>query len=245
MNVAYITFHQGYTDIILCIGLIFYNLEKYDKIILVMSRKCSKMLEFIFRSEKKIIIHYYKWKMKRFLKYINQNYSYTNNDDKINYLTYGYHSFKSKKPVRIALGGYDYFYKHYGIDSSVSYKYFIINRNLNLEKEKYNEITNRIGEEYIIFNEDNNRNFLIDRKRVNNTFKIFNINGSSEIVFDMILLLEKSKEIHLISTFWSLIIYFLQKKYNLFLNIPIYFHNYVRKGYYFHLYENSNWIILN
>ena len=59
MNVAYITFHQGYTDIILCIGLIFYNLKKYDKIVLVITRKCSKMIEFIFRSEKipKINIH--------------------------------------------------------------------------------------------------------------------------------------------------------------------------------------------
>ena len=65
------------------------------------------------------------------------------------------------------------------------------------------------------------------------------------MIFDMILLIEKSKEIHLISTFWSLIIYLLQKKYNLFKNIPIYLHNYVRNKYYYQLYEDSNWIILD
>lgn len=97
MKVAYITFHQGYTDSILCIGLIFYNLEKYDKIILVVLNRLSEMFEFIFREEKRIIIHYFRYRYKRLLYTINKQSSYTNSDDKIDYLTYGRYRLQRKK----------------------------------------------------------------------------------------------------------------------------------------------------
>ena len=46
----------------------------------------------------------------------------------------------------------------------------------------------------------------------------------------MIKVLENAKEIHLIESTYSIAIYLLQKKYNMFENIPIYFHTYVRNN---------------
>ena len=143
-------------------------------------------------------------------------------------------------------GSYDWFYKNFSIDSNNAYISFLIDRDLNLEKEKYNDLIYKIGTEYVIINDDPTRNMVIDRNRIPSKKPIFNLNKSSQITFDMIAVIENAKEIHLISTFWSCIIYLLQKKYNLFHNIPTYFHNYVRNGYYFHLYKHhNNWIILN
>ena len=105
-------------------------------------------------------------------------------------------------------------------------------------------IGKKYNKKYIIINEDVSRNLKIDRKYLSNEYLIFNINNSSNIIFDMIKILENSEEIHTISTFWSLIILLLQRKYNLFKNKDIYFHNYVRKGYYYHLYKNSNWKLI-
>ena len=123
-----------------------------------------------------------------------------------------------------------------------SYLYFNIPRNINLENKNYEEFKKKYNKKYIVINEDESRNFKINRDYFQKDYLIFNINKSSDILFDMIKILENSEEIHTISTFWSLIILFLQKKFNLFKNKKIYFHNYVRNGYYYNLYSKSNWI---
>jgi hypothetical protein len=248
MKCAYIYTHQGYTDIILCIGLVFYNLKLYDKVILVIHYRVREFINYIFRSENNIIIHYYKYKKgrsRRFLKTIHNNNLYVSNEYTIDYLIYGDYGFNGHNPQNIVLGGYGYFYNHYGIDNNIAIDYFLIKRDNELETQKYNELINNIGNEYIIINEDIKRNYIIDKTKINNGLKLFNINRSSNLVFDMIKIIENAKEIHLISTFWSLIIYLLQKKYNMFNNIKIFFHDYVRPGYYKHLYKGNNWIIIN
>jgi len=144
-------------------------------------------------------------------------------------------------------GSSKYFYEVFTtkpIDSIESINSFIIDRDYDLENKKYNEIVKNIGLNYILINEDVSRNFIINKKIINENLTLFNINNSSQMCFDMIKVIENAKEIHLISTFWSLIIYNLQKKYGLFNNIPIYFHNYVRNGYYDFLYRDSNWIFI-
>ena len=145
-------------------------------------------------------------------------------------------------------GSVKYFYEiksTFHIPSIEFINSFNINRNIEKEELFYNKITEKIGKNYIIINEDINRNLKINRKFIISDLPLFNINGSSTIVFDSIKLLENSKEIHIISTFWSMIIYLLQKKYNIFQNTPIYFHNYVRNGYYSHLYSDSGWKVIN
>ena len=243
---AIIHFHQGWADIIVCIGIVFYQLSRYDHIILLMREDAKPMIDFIFRNKHNIEIAYIIpaniEKRNRTEVTIVHKFAAKHND--FNRLFYG----ELGIPLNIQCkgGGYNYFYINFGIDSNQAYLSFLIDRDLNLEKEKYNDLISRIGTEYVIIDDDPTRNMVIDRNRIPSKKPIFNLNKSSQITFDMITVIENSKEIHLISTFWSCIIYLLQKKYNLFHNIPIYFHNYVRNGYYFHLYENhNNWIILN
>lgn len=42
--------NQGYTDIVCCIGLIFYNLEKYKNVTVLLRSDVEKMFRFIFRN---------------------------------------------------------------------------------------------------------------------------------------------------------------------------------------------------
>ena len=229
-------FHQGWTDIIICIGLIFYNLEKYKKVTLLIREDSKPMFDYIFRNITNIeILYFIKSNEGGFVSKMRNKYS---NYDQ---LFYGFCS--AQKGIKA--GSYDFFYKQFGVNSEESINKFIIDRDLNIELLKYNEITNKIGKEYIIVNEDSNRNLKINRDKINSTLPLFNLNNCSDINFDMIMTIENAKELHIISTFWSAIIYLLQKKYNLFSNIPIYLHNYVRSGYYSFLYPYSNWIVLN
>ena len=129
------------------------------------------------------------------------------------------------------MAGSQYFYSNFTrniLNSEFCFEYFIIDRDLDLEIKKYNEITQKISTKYYIINTDiDNYN---SNKLPNCDINYFNLNYSSELILDMIMVIENASEIHIVSTFWSLIIYYLQKKYNLFHKIPIFFHSYVRHG---------------
>ena len=229
--------HQGWTDIILCLGLIYYYSEISNNLVVIMRCDANQLMDFCFRNNKNIKFEYYDR--------AKGELSHKENLCKKKYPNYIFklHSFK-KENRKVNKGGYTFFYGSYDIPNDYSHLYFNIPRDLELENNKYNDFKNKYNKKYIIINEDVSRKLKIDRKYLSNEYLIFNINNSSNIIFDMIKILENSEEIHTISTFWSLIILLLQRKYNLFKNKDIYFHNYVRKGYYYHLYKNSNWKLI-
>ena len=254
MKKCIILFHQGWTDIILCIGLVFYNLKYYDEIYLLIRDDSKDMISFIFRHNynvKTIFINKHELDdssmRKNHIYNIASKYSISNN----NILLYGgclspcgYGKHNNYKPSGFIAGGQDYFYYTYNIDSIESINSFNISRDYILENNKYEEIISKIGNKYVIVFNDKERNLFINNNYiVNKELPTFNLCESSTVCFDMIKVINESKEIHILSSFWSLIIYNLQKKYNLFMNIPIYFHNEARNNYYSFLYKNSNWII--
>lgn len=106
--------------------------------------------------------------------------------------------------------------------------------------------------EYVIINYPEH---LYDIEKIKKTYSngfnisIVNLHFSSDLVFDMIKIIENAKELHLVSTFWALIIYYMQHKYNLFSKIPIFFHSYVRHGRLECLYKEyetfDNWTFYN
>lgn len=237
-----IMFHQGWTDIILCIGLVFYNKNLYKNIELVIREDSKELIEFIFKDydciklnfiDKKLLDNFF-YRNSLFLNYKNNNYDVN---------IYG--GININHPKNYVIGDKYYFYKAYNINENLSINNFIIKRNYKIEEEKYNDIIKNIGDNYVIIFDDKSRNLCINfDKIVNKNLPRFNLCNSSKICFDMIKIIENSKELHILSTFWSLIIYQLQKKYDFFKNLSIYFHDSVRPGYYKTLYENNNWIIV-
>jgi hypothetical protein len=83
-----------------------------------------------------------------------------------------------------------------------------------------------INQDYDKLNEPHVKSEINPKFFINKNLPVFNLSDSSNIIIDMIKIIEKAKEIHLTSTFWSIIIYYLQLKYNLFNNIPIFLHSY-------------------
>ena len=53
-----IFFNQGWTDIIQCIGLVFYNQKIYDEIHLLIREDAADMINFLFRNIDNIIFHF-------------------------------------------------------------------------------------------------------------------------------------------------------------------------------------------
>jgi hypothetical protein len=137
------------------------------------------------------------------------------------------------------------FYNLYELDYEIRYKYFNIQRDYKKETDLFNKYVKE-GDKYIIYHEDENRNILLNKNLLPQNIKKININQISTIFIDIIMLLDKAEEIHIIDSSHSIIIYLLQHKYNLFNNKKIFLHTYLRTDRDYRLYDNpkNNWIYL-
>ena len=221
-----INFHSCPTDSIVCLGIAFYLLNKYDNIYLDIGehgRTLLNMYKFVYRNYKQIKID-------------------TVDEHRSSAVTLGFGAWFTKQHPEFEqtrclttasekyLAGSEYFYSNYctvKIPPFECYNSFIIDRDINLEKDLFNQFKSLHGETYIITNSEYN---TFHHDKIPSNIPVVNLAFKSNIVFDQIMIIENAKEIHIVSTFLALIIYYLQKKYNLFNNIPIYFHSYVRHG---------------
>jgi len=243
MSKCKIIFHQGWTDIIICLGIIFYNLKRYNEVVLIIRKDSFEMCNYIFRHHGNLIIEYFDKDMETsdVPLLLNKYPGYILFAHGMAFVN------KIKNNIPYNIGDSKYFYQVFTteeINANEFINSFNIDREVVPENDYYNKIVNSVGHNYIIINEDPVRGFNIDRKKINSDLPLININASTKKIFDAIKAIENAKEIHTISTFWSIIIYLLQKKFNLFKNIPIYFHDYVRGGHYSWLYNDSGWINL-
>lgn len=103
-------------------------------------------------------------------------------------------------------------------------------------------------QEYIIYHDDPYRNININKNYFSKNINLYiNLNQKSEIMIDCIDLIKNAKEIHIIDSNYSVLIWLLCHKYNLFKNIPIYLHNYSRPGREINIYTHNlpkNWKII-
>jgi hypothetical protein len=243
---AIVCFNQGWTDIILCIGLVFYYLDTYDQIILLIREDSKEMIDFIFRNYSKVKLLYHKLSDLDNLDFRLQLLKYYECDyELLLHGSYGYnYGCYQNIIINNKKGTSEHFYTDYKINSNLSFKNFNIDRNYILENQKYDKLIKNIGKDYVVVYNDTERNIILNNKYIYDLPQ-FNLNKCSKICFDIIKIIENAKEIHLFSSFWALIIYNLQKRYNLFYKNKIYFHEYVRPNYYTELYENNTWNIIN
>jgi hypothetical protein len=237
-KIAIVIYHQCPTDSIVCFSLPIYYSTMYDSVILLVTEHADVIRDFfkyVYRNINCKIIYINSYKVEETVNNLIKN----NTENTYEYFPHGIWYCKQNNffiqdkcltnNEEKYLAGSQYFYSNFTkkiLDTEICFKYFNVERDLNLELEKYNEIKKSKGDKYFIINGDLS---MYDKKKLPN-YNYFNLCFSSIIVFDMIKVIENAEEIHLISTFWSLIIYYLQLRYNLFSTIKIYFHSYVRHG---------------
>ena len=204
-------FHQGWTDIINCLSLIDYYLDKYQ-------------LHLIIRDDSKNLIDYYIGNKNVIVHYINKNIlDNTNINQTIekfnlgNYETlfHGYHdkynnikNINKFKSLHIKNGNFvRYFFETYNIPFNVRINYFNIERKLLDENNIYEQFIKKYGNNYILYHGIDTNNI----KNMNNE-NIIDINLISDIFFDYIKVIENAKELHLLYAKRGYIDMFLQIK---------------------------------
>jgi hypothetical protein len=220
-------FHQGWTDIINCLGLINYNCEIYDTIYLIIRDDSKELIDYYTKSIKNIKLVY--------LKKINLNNPkdnlvndvkklYNINDD-INLLYYGGHDrFRNDKYNKAKAKSKFFcesFYVNYDIPYIYRINYFNLTRDNDIENKIYDDFVKKYGNEYILYHK------VI--KNYDSTKKIIDLSEISITFFDYIKVLENAIEIHLLDSVWGAIVYLLDAKYELFKNKKIFL--YAKRGY--------------
>lgn len=263
MNRAIIIHHQGWTDIINCIGLVRYACEKlgYKYYTLVIRNGAVELAKYVFKDIPNLEIvgknHLEISNPKRsFIQYI------INNIKNVDRLFFGaaidrYYTGKIKVKNIRSKNFVNDFYQRYGIDPINRIEMFKLNRDIELENKKYKEVIDKVGgEKYVLIHyetSDHSKDkYGINLKKLNDNYiseelrelPKFNLDKSSDIFFDMIKVLENAKEIHLMESVWCAVIYLLQKRYGLLKNIRICIHEYIRPRGLHVLYPNNGWIWL-
>ena len=264
MNNACVYFHQGWTDIIVCLSLINYYSKRYDEITLITRSDSKEIIEFYIKPLNNIkVIYINKLNFKNSFENNNNNeVEYINEIIKIpsnfNKLFHGVHDIyrndefnsywyrSNKKEVSYFS---EAFYSYYDIDFNIRILEFNLIRDLVLENIIYNNFINEHGKDYIIYHDNNDNNeFTPTKIEFNNkldNINYVNLKNKSNLFFDYIKVLLHSKEIHLIDSSWAAICYQLDSKYNLFKDKKIYI--YCQRGHY-NLFtypiKLENWILI-
>lgn len=112
------------------------------------------------------------------------------------------------------------FYTYYGFDPSLLYTEFTIDLNtLPIVVEEYSPC--------IVYHEQPGVQ-INKQKYFTQPIQYFNLDKSSENFFDSIPLLQSAKEMHFVQSSYSMFVYLLQLKFNMFSTIPITIHQYAR-----------------
>ena len=243
MEQGVILFHQGWTDIINCIGLVHYLSVRYEKLYIMIREDAIDLILYAFRDyldsiipiaihrESLADVHPYD-----ILKTAGINA--TQIDIHIHGIYDVYRTDIYSKVYNNARNNgmcfVESFYTPYNISYSVRTDWFSVTRDKKRETLVYELFTNRYGTDYSL-------KHGID---IESTFyPIIELDCISDYFFDMICVLEHAKEIHVIDSVWAAVIYHLQAKYGICSSTPIYLS--CKRGYdemFSSPVKHSNWV---
>jgi hypothetical protein len=237
-------FNQGFTDIFNCLAFINYYSEKYNYLYIFMRDDIKDFIDYYTKDIKNIKIIYISFSLH--LEYW-ESITYNNIDISINNNELIYLNIQSNLDDldKIYIGQMDkfntnypniwenkihtysdfvkLFYESNNLNYDIRFKYFNLKRNYDIENIVYEKFINNYGKKYILYHSDEKTIKL--KNYINNKFhNSINLNGISIAFYDFIKILENSEEIHLHDSCWSVFIYLLDIKYNLFKNINIYYY---------------------
>jgi hypothetical protein len=244
-NVGLFYCHQGWTDIINCLSLINICAKRNDTLYMIFREDAKTLIDYYIQGLKNVIPIY----VPKVILETTGPYEYIKNLVITNYEFFGEYDsgrtdrYKNSYSSLIKKGIYTFeqlFYISYDIPYHHRSTEFAITRNTEAEDTLYNKLVT--DEPYICTHTNPELELFVTP---NTDYKKIELNKSSEIFFDMIRVLENSKEIHVIDSVWASICYLIDCRYGLFQNIPIYV--YCHRGFH-RMFEDprklSNWNII-
>lgn len=235
-------FHQGFTDIFNCLGLIDYYKNKYDTIYLFMRIEMKEFIDYYARNMPSIHVIYEQYNAIQIQPYL----LYMKYKSLFDTSIFSFHGVQDAMRRDQYRGSFlkhpDYFftesfYQSYDIDPMIRIKNFHIDRIPKKEKEYFDKFSK---EKYIVRHHTAEHNIPVDTN-----LPIVDLDRTTNLFVDALKLLEGSKEMFLMDSSWAAFIYLCDVKYRWFKNIPIHINRRKQYGYgpMFTQVQLDNWII--
>jgi hypothetical protein len=225
-------FHQGWTDICNSISLIYWYLQTYQHIYVLLRADAKELVSFATENvrDRVTVLPV----DKDVLDLISPEHivnTITFPYPTVDRLYHGQHDrFRCDKytgaffsPQFAEACFVRKFYEPYDIPYSVRIDFFNIHRNKELEGGRYRDFTAAHGSNYVLYHE------VELPMALKQETPCVNLAHSTTKFFDMITVLEHAKEIHVLDSVWASILYLLHFRHGLFKTIPI--HIYCLRGY--------------
>lgn len=243
---ACVYFHQGWTDIIMCLPLINYYSDLYEKIFVIIRSDAKNLVDYYTKNLNNVSIVYIDTDNGRFygvidtsaatdqIKYENNQISIPNDYDlmfhaehdryrKDSYCGYWYQPDAFKKKTKHFS---EMFYVFYDIDFLCRITNFMFERDLELEDQVYDKFVKDNGADYVIYHDDESNHTHGDHhvstkiafENKQDGVSYVNVNKASTIFFDHIKVFQNAKEIHLVDSVWACLFYQLDAKYGILKN---------------------------
>ncbi len=226
--------HQGWADFFSMNGIINYHCEEYDEVIvLVLDESRRIFVSEMFKFEQKIKVQIaplttFCFETEETDVYTHMSHSKPPEGSLNNYRKIDFSKFDSSFE-RKGLGAFSKysewskfrdesglsfshaFYAYHNIPMERRVSSFKITRNYAVEERNYELFVEKIKtRDYIIIHEDVSRGLLVDRNNIENKeLRIHNLNQTSVVMIDQILIILNAKEVHLIESSYSVMLYFL------------------------------------
>lgn len=215
-------FHQGWTDIVNCLALINIYAERYRVLYLLIREDVSPMIRMYTAPIKNVVPVF---KPKEHLDNIRW-YNLIDSQIKIDGIEFignfdiwrhpndPYNSSYMKYP-QPKFAFERLFYECYGIPHSNRIDRFSLVRNPDAEEALFSKLNPTSP--YVCVH----TNPSVGTVAVPADANVIELNGSSDVFFDMIKVLQNASEIHCIDSVWAAVCYLLDAKYGLLSHIPI------------------------
>lgn len=236
-------FHLGWTDIIMCMGLVGYYSALYDDIAVIMRSDAKQLFDFYIRGLPNVEAVYIDTDNGRYYGNFDLQSKFPiamfyNNTicipEDYDLLFHGAHDVHRKDCYR----GYDaqpehakkpithfsqLFYVFYDINFDNRITHFNVTRDITLEEKTYNDFIKKYGNDYILYHDDQNNHIhgshhvdtKINFKEIKPQYTYINVNKHTQTFFDYIKIFQNAHEIHLIDSIWACLFYQLDAKYNI------------------------------
>jgi len=138
------------------------------------------------------------------------------------------------------------FYNYAEIDINTRIDMFKIDRDENEENSIFNTFE-YFDKEYIVIHDDSKRSLNIDRTHIPTGLPLYQLDSQSKTMLDQLKIIENAKEIHLIDSSYSVLVYYLSFYSEKIKNTPKYIHSYMNRNRDYNIYVEptpENWYII-
>lgn len=243
MKSGLLLFHQGWTDIFNCLGMVSYYARIYDKLYVVYRSDALPLAEFYKTQHVNVVNLYLPFKIIDMIPSLSTYIAIFKLPTDITCLGTGqYCVFRTDAyKERLFLTNHFWldFYRFFDVDPVARIRDFTFDRDYALEKLKYDKHVDTTWEKYRLYHDcegarierSNDMPFLELGQLTDNLF------------FDCIKILEKAHEMLLIDSVWAVFAYLIDCKYGIFRHVKITVHAKRNYGAMFQPHP-SNWTIL-